>query len=354
MGLAATDGRLLRPADEPTTANVIFDWDEIHCEAIARSVELRRQKWVIKQRELELIAAKNYVLPRLDGVALYRWLGAGDDLIDPNGRGLFPYEGSDAWSTLTSGDYQEWQLGLQFNMPIGFRKELAGVRNAQLQLARERAVLQDQELEVSHLLAEALRNLESQFVLSETLFNKWMAARDEALVVEQAAELGAASGLTFNDVLSAYAKQAVAEQEYFASLVDYNKAIMEVHFRKGSLLEYNGVYLAEGPWPCKAYHDARRRARERDAGLAINYATTRPPVISRGPYEQQQILHSELFEGEFIEQIRPAESIDRPRGEGDLPPPSETPSSDRPTTQANSGPSVRFATGRIERWRETD
>ena len=42
--------------------------------------------------------------------------------------------------------------------------------------------------------------------------------------------------------------------------------LSQVHFRKGSLLEYNGVYLAEGPWPGKAYFDARRRARARDAG----------------------------------------------------------------------------------------
>ena len=32
MGLAATDGRLIRPADEPTDARVMFDWSEIHAE----------------------------------------------------------------------------------------------------------------------------------------------------------------------------------------------------------------------------------------------------------------------------------------------------------------------------------
>ena len=62
---------------------------------------------------------------------------------------------------------------------------------------------------------------------------------------------------------------------------------MQVHYRKGSLLEYNGVYLAEGPWPGKAYFDARRRARARDASTYIDYGFTQPKVISRGPYEQQ-------------------------------------------------------------------
>ena len=41
MGLAATDGRLIRPEDEPTTAKVAFDWHEMLNEGLARSVELR-------------------------------------------------------------------------------------------------------------------------------------------------------------------------------------------------------------------------------------------------------------------------------------------------------------------------
>jgi hypothetical protein len=61
---------------------------------------------------------------------------------------------------------------------------------------------------------------------------------------------------------------------------------MRLHHRKGSLLEYNGVYLAEGPWPGKAYFDALRRARQRDASLYLDYGFTRPRVISRGPMAQ--------------------------------------------------------------------
>ncbi|HID76423.1 MAG TPA: TolC family protein, partial [Planctomycetaceae bacterium] len=62
MGIAPNDGRLIRPITEPTTAKVEFDWSDVQAEALVRSPELRRQKWVIKQRELELIAAKNYLL----------------------------------------------------------------------------------------------------------------------------------------------------------------------------------------------------------------------------------------------------------------------------------------------------
>ena len=91
MGSAATDGRLIRPCDDPTTAKLDFDWCQIHNEALARQVNLRRQKWQIKKVEMELIAARNFLLPRLDGVARYRWLGLGDrpDRSN-NGMGIDP------------------------------------------------------------------------------------------------------------------------------------------------------------------------------------------------------------------------------------------------------------------------
>lgn len=283
MGLAATDGRLIRPVDEPTTARVSFDWYQTRAEALVRSAELRRQRWRIEQREMELLAARNFLLPRLDGVARYRWVGFGDDLIDSDSNNP---QFDNAFETLTGGDFQEWQLGLQLSMPLGFRRELANVRNAQLQLARERAVLQDQELELSHQLSDAIRNLDRYYTLSQTNFNRRVAAARQVEAVQAAYET---ETVTLDTLLDAQRRLADAQAAYYRSLVDYNLAIRDVHLRKGSLLEYNGVFLAEGPWPAKAYFDATKRARERDGGIYLDYGFTMPNINSRGPV--QQMMH---------------------------------------------------------------
>ena len=285
MGIAATDGRLIRPKDEPTTAKVSFDWCDVLHEGLVRNEELRQQKWIVKRNELVLIAAKNFLLPRLDLDAQYRWLGLGNDLLPvPNGTGSdFTAVNSNAYSSLTSGQFQEWQIGLQLNMPLGFRREMAGVRNAQLTLTRERAKLQEAELELSHQLAFAVRDLETNYMLAQTNFSHRAAAQREVDAVTAAYETDT---VTIDRVLEAQQRLAQAESNYYRSVADYNKSITEVHFRKGSLLEYNGVYLAEGPWPGKAYFDARRRARARAAGRYIDYGFTQPRVISRGPIEQ--------------------------------------------------------------------
>jgi len=340
MGLD-TDGRLIRPIDEPTTAPVSFDWQMIHAEALARREEIRRQKWQIKRRELELIAARNQLLPRLDMVGRYRWLGAGDQLIDPDRNGISPFNpGSNAFESLTSGDFQEWEVGVQLNMPIGFRRGMAAVRHHQLLLAREREVLKEMELEVSLQLGDAVRDVDLNFATAQTNFNQRVSAENEVQAVQAVYDVGT---ITLDQVLDAQSRRANAETAYYRSLVDYNRAIMRLHARKGSLLEYNGVYLAEGPWPGKAYFDALRRGRQRDASLYIDYGFTRPGVISRGPYPQSEGTPAGgAYNGPVVEQAAPLSTPDksvpseevmpRPVDSGTAPPVSTAPAAPNAST----------------------
>ena len=143
--------------------------------------------------------------------------------------------------------------------------------------------LQEGELELSHQLAYAVRDLETNYVLTETDFNRRIAAQRQVEAVALAYEQGTDHP---RRAPSAQQTLAQAESDYYRKLVDYNKSISQVHYRKGSLLEYNGVYLAEGPWPGKAYFDARRRARARAASKECDYGFTQPRVVSRGPMEQ--------------------------------------------------------------------
>jgi outer membrane protein TolC len=313
MGLSATDGRLIRPKDDPTLARVEFDWTDILAEAIARRPELVIRRWQVKQRELELILARNQLLPQFDVGGQYRWVGVGNDLIHANrtapevpGTPIDP----SAFQSLTGGQFQEFSVLFQYQMSIGFRRELAGVRHAQLRLAREKAILEDAELDVSHGLAHALRNLETNFQLSQTNSNRWSASQRE---VEAREALYVAGRVALDDVLEAQRRRAVAQGAFWSSVVEYNKSIADLHTRKGSIMDYDGIAFQEGPWPQKAYWDALARARERDAGWYIDYGWTRPKVISRGPVPQG------------VSTGTAAESLSTPTTTEELPSPEPTP-----------------------------
>lgn len=312
MGLAPTDGRLIRPVTEPTTAPFQYDWNELNAEALVRMPELRQQKWVIKARETELIVAKNQLLPQFNATAIYRWVGLGDELMGANRAGInFPNPGSRAFDELSEGKFQESRFGVDFLMPVGFRKALAGVRSSQLLIARERARLEDAELQVSHLLTTAVRNSDGWYQIMQTQFNRLVAAKTEERIRRTIWDEGANDEQgrhPLNLLLDSQRRVASAQQLYYNALIEYNRSIAEIHFRKGSLLEYDGVQMAEGPWPQKAYYDALGRARQRAASAYMNYGWTRPRVVSQGPINQESdgeiISGEESYEGS-LESVPP-------------------------------------------------
>ncbi|HEX5472281.1 MAG TPA: TolC family protein, partial [Lacipirellulaceae bacterium] len=244
--------------------------------------ELRRQKWMVRRRELELIASKNFLLPKLDAIGRYRWRGFGDDLFPgPNDPPLPRFD--DAYADLLSGDFQEWQLGFEFNMPIGFREGHVAERNAELQLSRERAILRDQQREIAHEVADAVGEVDRAFTVLQTSYNRLAANRDQLGSVQAAYEADKAPLDLF---LDAQRRVADAETDYYLNRSRYELALKNVHFVKGTLLDYDGVHLAEGPWPEAAYVDAARREASRSNPVPLNYASSHAPVVSAGPYPQ--------------------------------------------------------------------
>ncbi len=294
MGWPATDGRMVRPSDKPNIARVEFDWCEIQGETLQRNVDLRIQRWATKQRELELISAKNQILPEVNVSTLYRWLGVGDTLFRSHGSGPpFPQpgsEGSSAWEGLTGGDYQEAALRLEF-IPnaIGARNAHAFVRAAQLSLAREHTVLEEKEIAAVAKLSDELSFMKTHYELMQLKLNQWSQEEAAAQYWLDQFEVGNASlDLILDNLLRAQERRTRAQQEYYRAVCEYNKSIVMVHLVKGSLLEYDNVTLQEGPWPEKAQWDATERARERDAAKYLQNGASRPAVISQGEYIQNQ------------------------------------------------------------------
>lgn len=286
MGILASDGRLIRPAQEPSMARVVFDWEELLVESLNRRAELRRQKWNVKRRELELAASRNFLLPRVDAVGRYRFRGLGEHLLNAERQ---PGRFENAYQDLTTGDFQEWQLGLEVALPVGYRQGHAAVRHAELYLNRERAILEEQEKQVVHGLTDAVAEVDRAYEVSQTSYNRRVAAKqhlDALASVYQDADENEKNRL-LDLLLDAQRRLADAETAYYRGLLDYTLAIKNVHLQKGSLLDYNEIYLSEGPWPGKAHYDAARLDESRRNPTLLNYIISWHLPVSRGPVEQR-------------------------------------------------------------------
>jgi outer membrane protein TolC len=319
MGMTINDGQLLRPQDEPIVAQVTFDWDSILVEALSRRGELRRQKWVIKQREQELIASRNFLLPSLDLVGRYRWRGLGRDLLKQHDPGIgAPATAGDldavafnnAWENLLGGNFQEWQLGFEFSMPIGNRRAHAAVEYAELLLSRERTILSEQEREVVLALSEVIAELSRTWSILETSEDRRIAASEQLAAVQAAFD---ADKVNFDVLLDAQRRFLDAETNYHRVMVEYTIAVRNVHFEKGSLLDYNEVFLTEDLWPMKAYSDGMRRQEHQIPAEWLHGIVTHPQALSAGPYNQNMMpgdapeWEGGAYEGEAV-QAEPLET----------------------------------------------
>lgn len=282
LGISPTDGRLIRPIDEPTIARVEHDWNESVAQALYLSPELRQTKVRIKQQDLELISAKNQILPEVNLSLLYRWIGVGDHLGPPSGGDAPPVlPGSSALDTLTSGNFQEGAIRLEITpAAFGARRELARIRNAKLRVARERVNLQEKERLLVSRLSDAVAKASTHYQLVQTNAQRWQAAEQE--VEARLAEFKNGRS-PVNVVLQSQQRRAQAQIDYYRALAEYNKSLNYVDYLKGTMLANNNIILREGAWNKKAYWDALERARERSAGHELQYGVSRPGVVRTGP-----------------------------------------------------------------------
>jgi hypothetical protein len=170
----------------------------------------------------------------------YNWIG--DHQLRPDNPPPVEF-GQSSLDNLFGGDFQEWQLGAELTFPVGFRRAHAAVRNAQLQIAREKALLAEQERRVLHDLSNAISDMSRAYETSQTAYNRRMAAKQQIDVLLFRKERGLK--LNLDQLVDAQRRFADADAEYHRTLAEYMISVKNVHFEKGSLLDYCQVHLAE-------------------------------------------------------------------------------------------------------------
>ena len=229
-----SDGQtLLFPIDDPIVSTTIFDRESLKQAAIVKRVEVREQNIRVERDQMQLLAANNFLLPRLDAVAVYRNNGFGDTFDSGGAAGL-----QSALDVAADGLFDEWEIGLQYNMTLGTRRARAGVRNSRLTLRRSRQLLKEIENRVHFDVETALRSAsrsELTFAAARRLKN---AAR-ESYESHQAAYQSDLT--TIDELLRSQQRFADAQRTFNRQLIDRTLAIEGIFRETGSLLEMHGV-----------------------------------------------------------------------------------------------------------------
>ena len=236
LGLPLVDAELLRPTQRPPEVRVVFDYDLMVSRAIARRTELKRQSVKVRQQNLRLLAAKNFLLPQLDFIGRYRLRGFGDELAGGDGTAF-----SSAYRDYYSFDHQELELGFEMGLAVGRRQAHAAVRNATWQLKREQAVLLEQQRSVEHQVSDAIAEVSSSYYAMQSSAAQVTAARER---LEASETLYEADKLQIEFLLDAQEELAQVELQYAADQSRYALSLVSIHDATGQLLEESGVHIS--------------------------------------------------------------------------------------------------------------
>jgi RNA polymerase sigma factor (sigma-70 family) len=225
MGMEIEDGRRLVPSDSPRLATYRPDWNAALGEALKRRPELCMTRREIKAAQMDLVLAKNQLLPDLRFLSTY-----GDN-----------------------------SFGTAFDAP-GFAS--VQIREAKLALARSMEVLKDQELKTQRFLGTYYEQISVSYEQMRAIraqreaFPEQLRARNE----EHKAGRG-----TLDVLLEAQRFWADALANEHAAIVTYNYVLAGFDFARGATLKRHRISMEETGSPRGGETDGSALQKPRDS-----------------------------------------------------------------------------------------
>jgi outer membrane protein TolC len=287
LGMVINDGKRLVPSDAPTLAPYKADWVAALQDAITLRPELLMARQDLRTKQLNVIAQETLLKPDLRFVSTYTAVGTGTRL-DGNGQfldGTSTYRTSNALRAMASDHFNDWSMGLNLNVPIGFRFEQGTVRQAKLLLAQSYATLKEQEIKLQNQLAKQFRLIETNYEVirsrraereawAERISKYLEQVKAGKIIIGQDTAGGTA-------IFDAQRQWTTALQNEYSAIVAYNTALAAFQFAKGTIMNYDNIKIAEGPIPQCAQVRAVEHERERTHAVVLRERA----VVTQGGYK---------------------------------------------------------------------
>ncbi len=227
---------VILPADAPIEVPIEFNLKDQINAALDNRLELGEQTIRIDETDVLLMTARNGELPQLDFVATATIQGL-----------------AGGWNTAlrNQGEFNHigYEIGIQFQYPIGNRAAKAQTRTAQLQ--RLQAIEQYRNL-ITQVTLDVTLNWDavySAYLQAKHRYESRLAAQHQIELLNKQEVSGVAKlNPPFVQIrLQALEDLATAQREEALALANYNIAIEKLQKAKGTLLRYDNVIMQEDP-----------------------------------------------------------------------------------------------------------
>lgn len=229
VGLELGESVVLVPVDNPERQPPEFNADAVVASAVEGNLDLRRQRQEIEIRRQFVTATSNQRLPQLDFQALHRTSGLQDDL-------------GSALHQMIGFEYNDYSLGLQFSQQLGYRAASSRYRTAQLDVARQAALLTALERQVGFDVLTLLSQLKQAYGAYESSLRQLSEAQRWVQLAQTRYEdpplqRGESVLVLLLDYQTAVQAKVDAIEQVADRLAEYNGLLAAIEERRGNILE---------------------------------------------------------------------------------------------------------------------
>lgn len=266
-GLTVDTNTVVQLSTEPDPVEYLFGRKELVDKALATRMEMLQIELQLAADAATIGLEKNRGLPLLSLDYTYRINGLGGS-------------DQDAFHTLAANHFEDWQVGLNLEVPLGNEAARSRVRRAILNRLQRLATKEQQELAIRQEVLNAIDQL-------DTGWQRILAARQSTALSTRtlrAEERQFGVGLsTSTNVLDAATRLAESQLSEIQAITDYQIAQVDLAFATGTLLGADKVDWMPIPQPdpqmlypppAEVIHDPKPAAAE-----------TSPPPAAPAPAE---------------------------------------------------------------------
>ncbi|MCC6490493.1 MAG: TolC family protein [Candidatus Hydrogenedentes bacterium] len=215
------------PLDRPEANHVVIDAEVSHQLAMLYRPELDMSKLELANRSLDVVRARNGLLPRLDLTASY-------------GRTSRGTASGDASAFLDSSTFDNFRIGLNFETSILYRGERARHRRARFLEDEAALTIADVEQAVSTQVRQAAVEVQQQWERISATQEAVKSRLEELRIAQDRNAVGKATNL---DVQIVQRNLIQAEVDEATARVRYSEALTALYAAEGTLLERRGIRL---------------------------------------------------------------------------------------------------------------
>ncbi|MCX5682658.1 MAG: TolC family protein [Planctomycetota bacterium] len=226
----ASETRLI-PTEAPRFFLVSIDRTAAIATALVRRPDMERARNAVAINRIRLDVADRDRLPKLDATMRYIMNGLNTDYIP-------------AIEQQDPGERLSWNVGVEFEMPLGNRSADA--------TRRKRLLEYDQSLvEMSKLASQVIQEVNGAaraVLLARSEIEANLTAKTAAARTVQGEQRRFELGETTNDeLLRAQETLATAERDYLRALMNFNLGLVSLERAQGVLLENQGIDIFQPP-----------------------------------------------------------------------------------------------------------